>query len=95
MRRTLFAGFRKPPDAVHSSCFQAVLELGGCRLCISRRFFLSSFIGQFGFMHGVHGRLPGIRTNMRGHPQVLQVLPVGLTVPLCGSGNEVLHAFVK
>lgn len=95
MYRILFEGFRKPSDAVHSSRFQAVAELRGCKLCISRRLLLSSFLGQLGFMHRFHGRLPGMRTNMSGHPQVLQVLPVGFTVPLCGSGNEVLQAFVK
>lgn len=95
MRRIFLEGFRKPSDAVHSSCFQAVFGLRGCKPCISMCLLLSSFLGQLGFMHRLHGRLPGMRTNMIGSPQVLQVLPVGFTVPLCGRGNEVLQAFVK
>ncbi len=92
---TSFEGFRKPSDVVHSICLEAVFEFLCCILYISRRFLLSSFFGQAGLKHRFHGRLPNPRTSSSGQPQPLHVLLVVLTVPLCGSGNEVLHTFLK
>src|SRR3972149_5658497 len=79
----------------HSTGFEVQLELLDCKPCISRRFLLSSFFGHVGLMHKVQGRFPGMRTNKIGQPQVLHVLPVGFTMPLWGSGNEVLQMLWK
>ncbi len=88
-------GFRRPFGEVHSSCFGVVAEPVGCRFCISRSFLLSSFFGHVGLKHRFHGRLPASRTNSSGQPHALQAFPVGFTMPLWGSGNEVWQVFWK
>jgi len=93
--RTFPEGFQRPPDVAHNTCSEVVFELLCCRFCISRRFFLSSFLGQVGLKHRFHGRLLAPLTNSNGQPQPLHILPVGLTVPFCGSGKEVWQAFLK
>ena len=90
-----FEGFRRLCCEVHSSRFEVAFEPVGCRLCISRGFLLSCFFGHVGLKHRFHGRLPAVRTYNSGQPHALQVLLVGFTVPLCGSGNEVWQVFWK
>jgi len=66
-----------------------------CKFCISLRFLLSSFKGQSGLKHSLHGLRPLICTRTSGHPQELQVFPMGLTVPRWGRGNDVLQMPLK